>query len=745
MPAVTELRIAWLTRLVCLFACSTATSATISSAPPPPPPSPVTESFYGLQINDAYRGFERLDPTTVQWIRSEGEYVRSVLDRSPGRSGLQSRLQTFQAQFALADSVQRIGELTFYRLRDARADDFDLVVRDHNQVRKLVDIHAMRAADAGAAYTINYYLASPDGSRVAVGISKDGTEDAVLRVYDVRTGAQIGGTVDRAQFGMLAWSDDSATLFINRLQKLSPGQSALDKYRDTTIDAWDMREQPRTVFSRALLPSSGLSPTDEPQFVLPEASRFGFLRLEDGADPNIAIWEVSKDDVRKAHAWHPIATHTDGITAFEPNGSKLFLLSRLDAPTFKVLELHVGSPLSSARTVLAPSPDRIIETIHAAADGLYVVARRGIYSTLLRVTPDGATQSLELPAQGHITEAYSNPTKPGIAIAFESWNIPSRIYEYRPGASGYVDLNLVPPPGIQVTTAMVEDLEAPALDQTQVPLTVIRPQGGPIDGPLILRAYGSYGISMLPSFNPWIAGFLREGGAYAVCHVRGGGELGETWRLGGKDANKHNTWEDLIACGEELIRRHITTKSRLIIYGGSGGGIAVGRAATERPDLFAGVIDAVPPANMIRLEYMPEGALETQEFGSIKNQAGFRNLLTMDTYQHVQPDVRYPPFLINMGLNDARIAAWQPAKLAARLLAFGNPTLLRVEVDGGHGVGATRSQITSMYVDFFTFAFWQSGKKGWQPENESAPHKEVRSWLLPSGNPGLMTRNSWRG
>ena len=131
--------------------------------------------------------------------------------------------------------------------------------------------------------------------------------------------------------------------------------------------------------------------------------------------------------------------------------------------------------------------------------------------------------------------------------------------------------------------------------------------------------------------------------------------------MGGKDANKHNTWEDLIGCGEELVRRHITTKSRLLIYGGSGGGIAVGRAATERPDLFAGVIDVVPPANMIRLEYMPEGALETQEFGSIKDATGFRNLLMMDTYQHVRKGVRYPPFLISMGLNDARIAAWQPA------------------------------------------------------------------------------------
>jgi prolyl oligopeptidase len=685
------------------------------SAPPAPAPSPVIEHFYGTEIVDNYRGFERLDPPAIQWIKSEGEYTTSVLGSIPARNGLAHRLATFQAQFALADSIQRAGHRSFYRLRAAHADDFNLVVREGNKARTLVDIHSLRLAAGGVAYAISYYSASPDGSRVAVGISKDGTEDAVLRVYDARTGEQIGAVADRAQFGMLAWSADSQTVFFNRLQKLSTTQSALDKYRDTTVDAWDMREAPQTVFSRALLPSAGLSATDEPQFVLPANSQFGFLRLQNAADPNIAIYISPKDQIRHPRAWQPVVTHADGVTAFEPSGSKVYLLSRANEPTFKVLELEVGGTLSRARTILEPSPDRIIESIHSAADGLYVVARRGIYSTLLRVTPSGAIQSLELPARGQISEAYSDPAKPGIVIAFESWNLPSRVYEYRPGADTYIDLNLVPASGMQLPAAKIEDLQARGLDHTPVPLTVIRPHDGPNNGPTILTAYGSYGISLLPSFSPWMAGFLREGGGYAVCHVRGGGELGDSWRLAGKDTNKHNTWEDLIACGEELIRRHITTRRHLLIYGGSGGGIAVGRAATERPDLFAGIIDVVPPANMIRLESMPEGALETQEFGSIGDAIGFHNLLMMDTYQHVRQGVHYPPFLISMGLNDARVAAWQPAKLAARLLALGNPTLLRVEVDNGHGVDETRSQTTSMYVDFFTFAFWRSGKDGWQP------------------------------
>lgn len=150
----------------------------------------------------------------------------------------------------------------------------------------------------------------------------------MLRVYDAGTGAQIGGVVDRAQFGMLAWSADSTTVFFNRLQELSATRSSLDKYRDTTVDAWNMHGPPQTVFSRALLPSAGLSPTDEPQFVLPANSRFGFLRLQNAADPNIAIYVSPTDQVRDSRAWHPIVTHADGVTAFcgkvEPTRSAMF-------------------------------------------------------------------------------------------------------------------------------------------------------------------------------------------------------------------------------------------------------------------------------------------------------------------------------------------------------------------------------------------------------------------------------------
>jgi prolyl oligopeptidase len=259
-----------------------------------------------------------------------------------------------------------------------------------------------------------------------------------------------------------------------------------------------------------------------------------------------------------------------------------------------------------------------------------------------------------------------------------------------------------------------EDLTAKAADGTAIPLSYLPAVGGAHPRPLLLWAYGSYGISQFPGFGSRVNMTLREGIDYAVCHVRGGGELGEAWRLGGKDANKPNTWRDLIACAEDLIARGYTTKSLLFIGGGSAGGITMGRAMEERPDLFAGVFDLVPAANPLRMEFSTSGPANIPEFGTITNQRGFENLLAMDSIFHLKPGTQYPPIMITTGLNDPRVSSWEPAKLTASMLALGmsNPILLRVDEDAGHGIGSTKTQSDELYADILSFIKWRVGQGG---------------------------------
>jgi prolyl oligopeptidase len=373
--------------------------------------------------------------------------------------------------------------------------------------------------------------------------------------------------------------------------------------------------------------------------------------------------------------------------------------------------------LSAAITLVPAQADRVIEAIHAAADGLYVLARHGAYSQLLRVpTGSQSIEEIALPFSGHIAQAFADPRYPGVSVTLSSWVVPESVYAYTPASKSFADLNIGTHGDLNSSAYVVSDLSAKAGDGVMVPLSLIQPKGATGAQITIIEAYGSYGISELADFSIRRAVAMRNGITYGVCHVRGGGELGEQWRLGGKDANKHNTWGDLIACSEYLIARGVTDRSKLFILGGSAGGITMGRALTERPGLFAGVIDLVPAANTLRSEFSPNGPPNIPEFGTVTTKAGFENLYAMDTIRHIKKGVQYPAVLITTGLNDPRVASWEPAEVAAALQASGSakPVLLRIDEEAGHGIGSTKTQTDALAADVIAFVRWQAGLPGWQ-------------------------------
>jgi prolyl oligopeptidase len=238
--------------------------------------------------------------------------------------------------------------------------------------------------------------------------------------------------------------------------------------------------------------------------------------------------------------------------------------------------------------------------------------------------------------------------------------------------------------------------------------------------PTLLWGYGAYGISIDPEFNPVLLAWLEKGGVFAIAHPRGGGEYGDDWHKGGQKLTKPNTWRDFIACGEYLIDNHYTSTAKLGIEGGSAGGITIGRAITERPELFAAAIDEVPDSNMVRIENTPNGPPNIPEFGSTQTQWGFEDLYAMDAYEHVRDGVHYPAVLVTTGWNDPRVASSQPGKMAARLEAAtgsGKPVLLRVEYSAGHGYGSTKAQNEELAADNWSFLLWQFGVAGFQPDD----------------------------
>jgi prolyl oligopeptidase len=687
--------------------------------PPAAPIKSVTETVGGRAITDDYRYMETLDASTLAWMKAQGAYTRSVFESMKPLVPLKTEVANFSASFGLIQGYVRFGSRDFYEERAPGSDNFDLMVSDAAGVRKIVDVAALRVAHGGKPFAINYFLASPDGTKVAVGVSEGGSEDAAITVYDAASGTKIAGPIDRAQYGATSWSDDSKVLYFIRLQKLPANAPPTDKYLNATADAWDLKSEPVPLLGAALGRGPKISPVEAPVIALSVGAPLAATLSINGVQNELAMWlapaaRVSDPKVK----WTKFVTREDEITGLDMRGPEIFLLSHKGAPTFKVLSVRAGEPLTSAVTLVPAQADRVIEGIHVGSDALYVLARRGAYSQLLRI-PAGSrsVEEVALPFAGHISEAFTDPRTPGVTIQLSSWVVPPSEYAFDPASKKFKDLKLGARGDLVASNYVVSDLSAKAADGTAVPLSLVQQKG--VKGPqiTIIEAYGSYGISELADFSVRRAEAMRKGITYGVCHVRGGGELGEQWRLGGKDANKHNTWGDLIACSESLIARGTTTPSQLFILGGSAGGITMGRALTERPDLFAGVIDLVPAANTLRAEFTAGGPANIPEFGTITNAAGLANLYDMDTIQHIKKGTQYPAVMITTGLNDPRVAPWEPAKVAAALQASGTskPVLLRIDEEAGHGIGSTKTQTDDLSADTIAFVFWRAGVPEWQP------------------------------
>jgi len=457
----------------------------------------------------------------------------------------------------------------------------------------------------------------------------------------------------------------------------------------------------------------------------------------DGVSPSFTLY-VGKvpENIGAAYHWHKLADASEGVTDFTNRGATLYLRTYRDAPRYRVISVPLGASDLSHANVVVPAGQAVLTNLAAASDALFVVERRGALSALFRVTPDGRQTELHLPVAGTIDEPAENdaglvadPRVPGAWVGVQTWVSATRWFEAGGGKKPVNDLGLSP---ADPTTSdyLITETTCKARDGTELPLSIIEKRGTPHDHrqPVLVEGYGAYGISSLPfaRFVAVVRGWVDGGGVLAVSHIRGGGELGEEWHLAGKKATKQNTIHDFIDTAEQMIRLGYANKATLAGTGTSAGGITIGGAITQRPDLFRAALIRAGDTNSLRSEFTEGGPANIPEFGTVTTKEGFSDLYAMDAFQHVLSGPMYPAVLLSVGADDHRVPPWIGAKMAARLQAAGHekgPVLLRVDYDGGHGtMGAGQKQANAEWSDGFAFLFWQLGASGYQPPPSQRPN-----------------------
>lgn len=704
-----------------LTAVAQAAKPSKPGGPPVARVEPVSETFFGQTVVDPYRWME--NPKDTEWepfMRGQDTHARSVLGGIPGRDALKRRVAELSGGTAVAYGVQSAGGNLFYQVRPAGADNFKLAVRQGaaGAERILIDPTAMKSDD-GKHVSLDWWRASPDGKRVVYGLSPAGSENSVLHVMEVASMRVLPERIAGTQYAQPSWLPDSSGFFymrvadpakIGKVDYYLNGPSLLHRL------GTDPKDDPVVMVS-GKDPAVPVADNEFPNVIVSRSGEYAVLGTFGGVRRQNPLYVAKLADVAAGRAaWKQVCTIDDEVVDFAFDANDLYLLSTRSAPNGKVLRTPLAQAAYKDAVVAVPEGARVIEAVALARDGLYLQDLDGGYHSVRKLRRDGQLAAVPLPWEGAISGMSANTGEDGLWLDGTGWLLPFTTFRHDPATGKTERAGLAPPSTLDLAAYEAVRTFATARDGTKVPLSIVAKKGLPRNGrnPALVGAYGAYQIVSSPYFSPRTLALLERGGVFATAHVRGGGEYGKRWWQGGQKLTKPNTWRDLIDCCEHLIRERWTSKAALTIQGGSAGGITVGRALTERPDLFAGVISNVGVSNALRAEFSQNGPPNIDEFGTVKEADGFTGLRAMDALSHVKDGTRYPAVLLTVGMTDPRVEAWHGGKMAARLQKANrspNPVLLRVEFDGGHGLGSTRRQIDDERADEFAFVLWRAGRR----------------------------------
>ncbi|MBC8023279.1 MAG: prolyl oligopeptidase family serine peptidase [Burkholderiales bacterium] len=665
--------------------------------------------------DDPFRFLENLSaPESQSFYREQATRARATLDVIPGRPAMLERIRALSESAPVVTRVKLAGKRVFYLKLTPRQSTAVLYVREGLAGAERVVLDPERFSHGPVRASIDWYAPSPDGRHVAYGVSLGGGEDSVLRVLAVDAGRDLPVEIDRTRFNAdLAWHPDSRSFYYARVPE---GNQGARRYANIRLYHHVLG---RPAIRDEIVFASGVGGArDVPEFVypslhLPLESPFAYAIAREGVRREIAVHVAEQGDLAKGRPrWRKLVGYEDGVTAIEGWKEDLLLLTHRGAPNLHVVRMKATAAIGTARPAV-PEGDAVIQEMALARDAIYLRTSVGGVDRLEK-TPTGlfgsrTRQFVRLPFDNAISELIADPRTAGVVVRLQGWIEPPAILQV--DVKGDLHRTALQPPPVADFSGMDEvRLYTRSHDGASIPVTLVYKKTTTLNGanPTILVAFGSYGMTLAPTFDPALLAWLERGGVYAIAHVRGGGEHGLAWHMAGMRAQKVNTVLDFIAVAEFISAYGFTSPAKLAAMGTGAGAIPVGGAAMRRPELFAAAILRSPMTDLVRLEFTPNGPANIPEFGTSTSPAGAAMLRVISPLHQVKDAMPYPAVLLTAAANDPWISLSQPGKMAARLQAGnpgGKPVLLRID-DAAHA-GRTRTQHDEDLADIFSFALWQ--------------------------------------
>ncbi|HEY0992571.1 MAG TPA: prolyl oligopeptidase family serine peptidase [Kofleriaceae bacterium] len=680
------------------------------------------EYRFGINVADPFRWMEGDDNAELtEWLEAQGDRTQAYLARIPGREALLARVRELGNATETVGRAMPAGGKLFY-FKTAPGDQLaKIMVREGGKERVLADPAMVEGP--GARPSLDALSPSPDGRRVAYNISRGGAEVSVIRVRDVATGKDLSDRVERG-FGSqaVAWLPDGSGFFYT--QKAAPVRG-VDPMLNSQVKlhvVGTRGDKDIAVLGNGVGSGVTILPSELPIVVAPPGSRWLLARIA-GARSESRYLVAPADKLDRTGAgktpWRTVAEYVDGVRQAVIHGDRVYLLTYREASNFRIASVPLADPSAAPRVEVAEDPKASIVQLAAARDALYILKMVDGRARLLRWAWRGEPASIALPFDGWIDELVADATRDGALFSEQGWTRPAAYYAYDPRKGAAVADGLATASNADFSDIVADEVEATSSDGTLVPLSILHRNDIPRDGarPAIVQGYAGYGVSLTPAFSPTSLAWLERGHIIAVCHARGGGEKGRAWQVDGARRKKMNGVHDFEACAQALIDARLSDPRHLYAQGGSMGGILIGRAITDRPNLFAAANIGVGVVNPLRLVAAKNGATQFAEVGNPETEDGYLGIHAMDPYQHVDR-ASYPATIFTIGLNDARVSPWMTAKMAARMREANTrkaPIAIRVDEDAGHGTGRTRDQAFSERADVWSFFLAASGDPAFVP------------------------------
>ncbi len=704
-------------RLFFLFAAITAISSPLLLGVGPQTAQtakkPVTNEYHGVKIEDDYQWLENdNDPKVKTWSNAQNKRARAYLDKLPGREKIEKQLtewydKTSPSYFGI---VSRPGKLFALKFQPPKQQPLLITLGSAEDLKSEKTVLDPNVLDKKGSTTIDWFVPSLDGKYVAVSLSKGGSEEGTLHIYETATGKALPDTISRVQYptagGSAAWNADDTGLYYTRFPRKGERPDAdLNFYQQInfhklgTLDSKDAyaigKEFPRIA---------------EIQLAASRDGKYILATVANGDGGDFAHYLLGPDGT-----WKQVTQFSDQVKlARLGRDNFIYLLSRADAPRGKILRLPLETPELTKATMIVPAGEAVIQQIEPTADALYVIDLLGGPSQIRRLDLDGKNENvIPIPKISAVSEMESLEDN-SLLFRDTSYTEPPAWYHLAPGKTEPVKTALVNTSPVSFDDIEVSREFATSKDGTKIPLNVVRKKGTKLNGsnPTLLYGYGGYGISMQPNFDFTRRLWFDRGGVYVVANIRGGGEFGEEWHKAGNLTKKQNVFDDFASAAEYLIKEKWTRSDKLAMLGGSNGGLLMGAMIAQHPDLMHVVVSYVGIYDMLRVELAPNGEFNVTEFGTVKNPDQFKALYTYSPYHHVTDGTNYPSILMMTGANDGRVAPYHSRKMVARLDAANkssNPILLRTSSSSGHGIGTALSERIKQLSDMYSFLFAQLG------------------------------------